>query len=217
MVSDGRQLALSPATAGLRQTLSLDPAWTPSMSDLSTVEPKMIGPVTDLFTFYVDLWLINKIGFLHRAGDHFHVPNPQPASWGDGTRVILGKDQIDFDLNIQSIDDAGHTAVVVVHHVPPPYPNLPFPAEWMKVPVTDTPNNWVEVTKADDGKYRAASGKETFDVTLTVSTTDGKILSAVMENPVVTAGRVCDDAALTKCSPPQPHTIHRHVEIALKP
>jgi hypothetical protein len=216
MTSNGQQVTLSPAAASLRQTLSLDPAWTPSGPDLSNAEPKMVGLITDLFTFYVDLWLINKIGFLHRAGDHFHVSNPQPGSWGDGTRVILGKDHIDFDLNIQSVDEANHTALVVVHHVPPTHPNLQFPAEWMKDPVADTPNNWVEVTKTSDGKYQAAVGKETFDVSLTVSAVDGRILSGVMENPVVTTARLCDDAALSKCGPVQPHTIHRHVEIVLE-
>jgi hypothetical protein len=37
-----------------------------------------------------------------------------------------------------------------------------------------------------------------------------------MDNPVVMSGRDCDDAALTKCGVAQPHTIHRHVEIALE-
>ena len=216
MTSDGQPLALSPAMAGFRQTLSLDPSWMPSGPSLTDSDPKMVGPITDLFTFYVDLWLINKIGFLHRAGDHFHVPNPQPASWADGTRVIIGKDHIDFDLNIQSIDEANHTAVILVRHVPPTHPNLEFPAEWMKALVADTPNNWVEVSKTEDGKYQAASGKETFDVSLTVSTQDGRILSGVMENPVITRGRLCDDAALTKCGVAQQETIHRHVEIVLE-
>jgi hypothetical protein len=85
----------------------------------------------------------------------------------------------------------------------------------MQAPVADTANNWVEVTKTKDGKFEAGVGKETFDVTLNVSTADGRILSASMDNPVVTSSRVCEDAALTKCGVAQPHTIHRHIEIAL--
>lgn len=217
MTSNGQPISLSPAMATFRQTLSVDPKWMPGAPTLTGADAKMVGPITDLFTFYVDLWLIHKIGFLHKAGDHFHVANPQPGSWADGTRVILGKDQIDFELNVQSIDDAAHTAIILVHHVPPAHPNLDLTAEWMKAPVSDTPNNWVEVTKTEDGKYNAAVGKETFDVTLVISTVDGRILSGVMENPVLTAGRLCDDAALTKCGPAQPQTIKRHVEIALQP
>jgi len=129
--------------------------------------------------------------------------------------VLTGEDLIDFDLNFQSIDPAKKTALLVVHHVPPAHPNLQFPAAWMEAPVADTPNNWIEVAKTKEGKYQAGAGKETFDVTLTVSTADGRILSATMENPVLTSSRECDDAALTKCAAAQPHTIHRHIEIAL--
>ena len=215
MTSNGQPITLALSMPQFHQTLSLDPNWMPSMPDLSKVDPRMVGPVTDLMTFYVDLWLANKIGILQHAGDHFYMPNPQVSSWADGTRVLVGKDHIDFDLNLASIDPVRHTAVLVVHHVPPTNPNLQFPAEWMQAPVAGSANNWVEVTQAKDGKYEAAVGKETFDVTLTVSTADGRILSASMDNPVVMSGRDCDDAALAKCGVAQPRTIRRHVEIAL--
>ncbi|MGA9072190.1 MAG: hypothetical protein WB424_18140 [Terracidiphilus sp.] len=215
MTSNGKPYTLLPAMAEFRQLLSLDPNSMPSAPDLSKTDPKMSGPILDFMTFYVDQWLMNKIGFLQHPGDHFLVPNPQPSSWADGTHVIFAKDQFDFDLNLQSIDPIKQTAVVVVHHVPPAKPNFQLPADWMQAPVADTANNWVEVTKTNDGKYEAAVGKETFDVTLTISTVDGKILSATMDNPVVTSGRTCEDAALTKCGVAQPHTIHRHIEIAL--
>jgi hypothetical protein len=214
--SNGQPITLSPAMAQFRELLTLDPNWTPSMPDLSKVDPKMVGPITDLMTVYVDLWLTNRIGILQHAGDHFYVPNPQAGSWADGTQVLIGKSQIDFDLNLQSIDPVKQTAVVVVHHVPPSHPNLQLPAEWMQVPVADTANNWVQVRKTKDGKYEAGAGKETFDVTITISTADGRILSASMDNPVVMSSRECDDAALSKCGVAQPHTIHRHIEIALE-
>jgi len=215
MTSNGQPVTPAPAMAEFRQTLSLDPSVMPSGPDLSKVDHEMVGPMLDLMTFYVDLWITNKVGLLQHAGDHFYVPNPQPSSWADGARVIVGKDHIDFDLNIQSIDPAKQTAVVVVHHVPPAHPDMQLPADWMQAPVAGTPNNWVEVTKTKDEKYEAGVGKETFDVTIVVSTADGRILSATMENPVVTSSRECDDAALTKCGAAQPHTIHRHIEIAL--
>ena len=216
MASNGQPITLAPAMAEFREPLSLDPSWTPSAPGMSKTDPKMSGPILDFMTFYVDLWLMNKIGILQHAGDHFLVPNPQPSSWADGTHVLVGKDHIDFDLNLQSIDPVKQTAVVVVHHVPPSHPNLQLPADWMQALVADTANNWVEVTKTIDGKYQAGVGKETFDITIIVSTADGKILSASMDNPVVTSTRLCDDAALTKCGVAQPHTIHRHVEIALE-
>jgi len=189
MTSNGQPITLAPAMAQFRQSLSLDPSWMPSGPDLSKADPKMVGPILDLMTFYVDLWIVNKVGILRRAGDHFYLPTPQVNSWADGTHVLVGKDQIDFDLNVLSLDAVKQTAVVVVHHVPPPHPNLQLPADWMQAPVADTANNWVEVTKTEDGKYKAGVGKETFDVTITVSTADGRMLSAIMDNPVVMSGR----------------------------
>jgi hypothetical protein len=44
----------------------------------------------------------------------------------------MGKDHIDFDLNIQSVDEANHTAVVVVHHVTPTPPTIEIPLHLMK-------------------------------------------------------------------------------------
>ena len=103
MRSNGQPITLAAEMAQFRQPLSLDPNWTPSMPDLSKVDPKMVGPITDLMTFYVDLWLMNKIGVFQHPGDHFYVPTPQTNSWADGTQVLVGKDHIDFDLNV-SVD-----------------------------------------------------------------------------------------------------------------
>lgn len=217
MSSDGKPVALSPAMLDFRFSLSLDPSHMPSGPNLAGIDSRFVGPVTDLMTFYVDDWLFQKIPLFHKPGDHFYVPNPNPASWADGTRVVTGTDAIDFDLHLQSLDDTAHTAVLVVHHVPPKNPALKFPAAWMQTPIADTPNNWIEVTKTSDSKYEAGAGKETFDVAIMVSTVDGKILSATMDNPVVLSRRICDDAALAQCGAPQPQTIHRHVEIALVP
>ena len=125
MTSNGQPITLAPGSADFRQPISLDTSRNPSGPNLSHVDPRLVGPITDLMTFYVDLWLANKIGIFQHAGDHFYVPNPQPSSWADGTRVLTGEDLIDFDVTLQSIDyPAAHTALLVVHHVPPPHGNL---------------------------------------------------------------------------------------------
>lgn len=217
MTSGGQPVALAPSNADFRQVLSLDPSHIPAPSDLTKADPRLIGPITDLMTFYVDLWLANKVAPLHHAGDHFYMPNGTPSSWADGTRVILGESAIDFDLTLQSLDPVQKTAVLRVRHVPPQKSSVRLDADWMRTPVADTPNNWVELTRTKDEKYEAGVGKETFDVAVTVSTLDGKILKGSLDNIVHTVHRTCDDAALTHCGETQPHTIHRHIEIALQP
>src|SRR5271166_1811112 len=65
-------MTLSPASLSFRQTLSLDPAIQPSIPDLSQVQPFLIGPITDLLTFYSDLWLAIRQSTMTRAGDHIY-------------------------------------------------------------------------------------------------------------------------------------------------
>jgi hypothetical protein len=216
MESDGQALKLSDGTAAFRQRITLDPNQNPTMPDLSKVDPRIIGPVTDLMTFYVDLWLPNKLGQLKKAGDHFYFRNPMPASsWADGKYVLVGESAIDFDMTLKLVDAAAGTAVLVVRHVPPEKTAVQLPAAWMQTPVGDKPNNWVGVQKTQDGKISAAVGQETFTVELKVSLVDGKILSANMDNLVKTVERICEDDALTKCSDAKPHEISRKIDIAL--
>lgn len=213
MISEGQPLTLS-TSADYRQRITLDPNTNPSGPDLSKVDPKMIGPVTDMMTFYADLWLANKIGMLHKAGDHFYFRNPMgPSSWADGTRVLVGEDLIDFDLTLKTVDTVLGTAVLEVKHVPPPDGKIPLKADWMKAPVGAGANNWVEIKKDPDGKYEAGVGLETFTVDITVSTADGHMVSATMDNPVITVERVCEDEALTKCGDPKRHEIFRKIEM----
>lgn len=215
LVANDVAITLPPASLTFRQQLSLDPEHSPSVPDLSQVSPRLIGPITDMLTFYSDLWLANTAGKFAKAPAELYFKHGGPNSWADGHYVIAGEDSIDFDIHLQSIDAAKKTATLIVHHVPPKDPGLKLPAEWMEQPVADTQNNWMEVVK-DNGRYLAEVGKETFDVEMQVSLVDGKILSGTIENPVVSIRRECSDAALTDCTSSHPHLIRRHIEITLQ-
>jgi hypothetical protein len=210
-------MSLSPASLDFRQTLSLDPAIPPSIPNLSLVQPFLIGPITDTLTFYSDLWLAIRQSELKRPGGHAYVKVGSPASWADGSHVILGESSIDFDLTLKEFDSSGRVATLLVKHVPPRQPQTKLPAPWMHTPVADTPNNWVQVAKNQSGKYDVAVGKETFDVEIKVSLKDGKILAATMDNLVQTRQRECSDAALLDCGQPVDHLIHRQIELQLMP
>jgi hypothetical protein len=217
MTSAGQPISLAPSAEDYRQKLTLDPEQNPSAPDLTKIDPKMIGPVTDMMTFYADLWLADKLGALKKAGDHFYFRNPMgPSSWADGTRVLVGEDLIDFDMTLKSVDTAAGTAVLEVKHVPPHDGALPLKAEWMKAPIGGGPNNWVQIAKSSDGTFDAGVGLETFTVEITVSLADGRMVSATMENPLITIERVCEDEALTKCGEAQRHEISRKIEISAK-
>jgi hypothetical protein len=210
-------MTLSPASLNFRQTISLDPSTPPSIPNLSLVQPFLIGPITDLLTFYADLWMAAKQSTLAHAGDHTYIKLGIPASWADGNYVILGEDCIDFDFTLKDVNAAAQTATLLAKHVPPVKPAVRLPAPWMQVPVADTANNWIDVKKNAAGKFVVEVGKETFDVEIKISLKDGKILAATLENLVQAHHRECSDAAYLECGAPTDHLIRRHIELNLVP
>jgi hypothetical protein len=214
VVFDGTPFVLSPESVRFREVLSLDPAKTPAIPNLAHVQPALIGPITDLLTFYSDLWLAQKVGQFQKLGDHLYYEHGAPSAWADGSFIVVGEDSIDFDITLTDLDQAAKTATLLIRHVPPKKPQIKIPVEWMKAPVADCPNNWVNVVHAGD-QYVAQIGKETFDVKLTIGLTDGKILAGSIDNPVTASERFCKDAALLNCSEPHPREILRRIKISL--
>ena len=206
-------LTLSPASLAFRQDLSLADAKYLTVPDLSKVQPFVIGPITDLLTFYADVFLAGNLALTH-AGQKAYFARGTPNSWADGQHVTLGQDSIDFDVTLEAIDQPARTATLFIRHVPPPHPQVTLPAEWMKARVGKGENNWVEVEKTGD-KYLAQVGEETFDVHIKLDTSDGKILSAELHNPVVFTARNCQDAALLNCDAPNAQTLVRDVSLHL--
>lgn len=213
MVVDGKPFVLPASSLALRQILALTPNPNLGLPDLSKVHPMMIGPITDMLSFYADMLIAKSQGKLLRAGDHFYFKHGTPNSWADGMYVTLGQDSIDFDVALADVDQTAKVATIVVKHVPPEKPQISLPADWMKPSVADTPNNWVQVSKTGPGKFTAQVGKEVFVDTIKVSLADGRILSATQENPLEVLERECSDAALTQCGEPVRFQIVRHIEI----
>jgi hypothetical protein len=165
-------------------------------------------------TFYADVWLAIRQPALRHAGDRVRVNHGDANSWADGTRIVLGEDSIDFDIVLGEASVATGTRDLTVRHVPPKQPKIRIPADWMRTPVADVPNNWVQVTKLPGARYIAAVGKETFDAQIRLSLANGKIVSAELENPVEVLERECTDEALTQCEEGVRYQILRRVQIA---
>lgn len=213
LILNGRPLPIPAAKASFREILSLDPAFHAQFPDMRAAFCGLVGPILDWLTFYADLGLAIRHPGLNRPGDHIYVKYGKPAAWGAAQGLILGESSIDFDLTLQSIDRRAGTAVLLVRHVPPAQSQIHLPAAWMRVPVVDTPNNWVQIAKNASGKFVAAVGKEIFNDRITVSLKDGRILFATMRNPVQVLQRECADAALTVCSPPIRYQILRKISV----
>ena len=213
--SNGQAVTLPASTMKFRQQLTLDPNHSVGLPNLGQIDPRLIGPVTDMLTFYVDVRLAASTGKLMHAGDRVYVKRGTPASWADGSHVLLGQSSIDFDFTLESIDHSKNTVTLLARHVPPEAPQVKLPTDWMQKSVADSRNNWVQVQKTAGGKYLAAVGKETFDDQIVLSLSNGEILSATMDNTVQTVERECSDAAASQCGEPKPHLIKREIEISL--
>ena len=213
MVANGVPRALAATSQAFRLAVTLEGGAPFETPDLSKA-PGLIGPVTDLMTFYADLFLAMHHGALRKPGDHFYFPSPITSSWADGTIVVLGEDHIDFDITLTAVDTASDVATLLIKHVPPGVPKIQLPAEWMRARIAETPNNWVQVRKTATG-FAASVGKETFDVTLGVAISNGKVLSAKMENPVTKVTRACSDASLIQCGDAQASPTLRRIELSL--
>ena len=209
-VTDGVPQPLTPASREFRHAVTLAGGSPFTMPDLSRVQPGLIGPVTDLLTFYADLFLATSSGQLHKPCDRFFFANPMVSSWA----VLIGEDAIDFDIHLTGIDRSLGVATLLVKHVPPKVPKIRIPAEWMREPVAGAPNNWVQVRRAA-GAYIGAVGKETFDVELTIRLAGGEILSATMDNLVEAVARECADVELSDCGERRPDPTVRRIEMSL--
>lgn len=214
-IRNGKPVPLSKSCQEFRQILSRSPGCIPSIPNLLQVR-QLEGPVLDFLTFYVDLFTASMMN-LTKAGDHRFFPLPMTNSWAAGDSFLIAEDSVDFDITLQSLDLAKKMAALVVKHVPPKDQRLKLPADWMKAPVVEGPNNWVQVIKQADGTFLAEVGQESFEVVICLDLTDGKILSAVMDNSVEVRRRVCKDAALAEAGEPIRYKIHRHIELKLQP
>lgn len=214
---NGQTIPLSAASQQFREPLSLALGYRLSVPDLSKVQPILIGPITDLLTFYADVQLAMRQTGLTRAGDHIYIKHGLPNSWTDGIYTLLGQDSIDFDLTLLSVDPTTRTATLIVRHVPPAQPQIKLPAPWMHTPVGSSQNNWVQVQKISSGKYAAAVGQESFEADIKLLLPAGRIISATLDNPVDVLERDCNDEALTVCAAPVHYRIRRQITLTAEP
>jgi len=210
-INDAR-VPLPAQSRAFRERLSLSPSFRLGIPDLSRLHPGLIGPVVDLLTFYADVQIAMRQP-LRQAGDHVYVTDGSVNSWADGKRVLTGEDAIDFDITLGDVNTKDSVATLIVRHVPPARPAIALRASWMSVPVAGTPNNWVQVARADSVSYVASVGRETFDATIRLRLGSGKVLSATLDNDVQVLERDCRDSLLTPGGEPRRYTIRRRIEI----
>src|SRR5258706_4668267 len=214
---DGKPVELPEASLAFRQQLSLTRDSPMQIPKLAAVHPALVAPALDLLNFYGDLSLAGRLTQLRAAGDHANFAHNLAHSWADGRVLLVGEASVDFDVVLVDVKGAERTATVAVRHVQPAEPAIKISADWMRKPVADGPNNWTQVRRSPAGKYVASIGREVVKVTLILDTTDGRLVSATLDNPVDILERECDDFALTRCAEPVRYRVFREVELLSGP
>ncbi len=214
---DGKPVELPEASLAFRQQLSLTRDSPMQIPKLAAAHPALVAPVLDLLNFYGDLSLAGRLTQLRAAGDHAYFAHNLAHSWADGRVLLVGEASVDFDVLLVDVKGAERTATVAVRHVQPAEPAIKISADWMRKPVADGPNNWTQVRRSPAGKYVASIGREVVKVTLILDTTDGRLVSATLDNPVDILERECDDFAHTRCAEPVRYRVFREVELLSGP
>ncbi len=208
----GMEIILPRDSLNFRQCLSLDPRYKMPFPDISGIHPMLIGPVFDLMTFYVDLWHGMRQETFTNEGAQTYLKTGVSSSWADGKKVLIGEDCIDFKLTLSKINN--DAIVLMVSHIPPEKSCINIHADWMETPISSgVPNNWIQIIREAD-EYIAGVGSETFDVVINASRQSGKIISAVMDNPVDIIERKCFDKDLINCGEPEKCKIFRKIELS---
>lgn len=179
------------------QLLSLSAKFELAIPDLGGVG-KLVGPMTDALTFYVDASRFSHAGLEAPGDTRFHA-HGQVNSWAAFSDVLLvGEDCVDFRQTLDIVNP--EVVQLSIEHLPPKKPcGLELASAWMsKHIIAGTPNNWVQVFKLDHG-FLAQVGHESFTVRVRYDPRDGHIISATMYNPVESLERFCLDADLQDC------------------
>ena len=69
------------------------------------------------------------------------------------------------------------------------------------------------LAKRDSATYVASVGAETFDASIRLSLSDGRVTAATLDNRVEVLERTCSDSLLNVCGKPVRYEIRRRIEI----
>jgi hypothetical protein len=208
--SDGQDLS-AQARAFPQYDLSLDPQ-DPNglvLPDTQTAG-QLQAPIDDLLNFYVDLSVNAGIDNLHQPGQSFVDPTLLSGNFSNATTPV-GQDLIQLTTTLTSLGD--RQATFTSSFQPPPAGGLTLTQPFMSSPVCGSVPNNFELVQTAGTEYVALWGCESFTVTTVVDRYSGQIISAQMTNPLQLDAVLCQDAALTECSPVSPTTLQRTVQL----
>jgi hypothetical protein len=210
LYSNGQNLS-AQAQAFPPYDMSLDPR-DPNGLTLPNTQTagQLQNPIDDLYTFYGGLSYAVGIDNLHQPGQSYVEPTLLHGYFSSAT-APFGQDLVQATTTLTSL--TAQQATFSGSFQPPAGGGLTLSEPWMSSPVCgSTPNNF-ELVQEDGSQWLALWGCESFTTTIVVDRFGGRIISAQMTNPLQVDLTVCQDEALTECSPIQSTTLQRTVQL----
>jgi hypothetical protein len=191
--------------------LSLDPNATNGLALPNTQDAgDLQGPIDDLGTFYVGLSTAVGIDSLHQPGQSVEAPTLLSGTFSNATTPV-GQDLTQLTTTLTSL--TAQQATFTSSYQVPPGGGLTLTEPFMNTPVCGSPSNFELVQQRGPADYLALWGCEQFTVTTVVDRASGQILSAQMSNPLQLNFTSCQDQALTMCTPIEPATLLRVIQL----
>ena len=210
LIADGQDLS-AQARAFAQYDLSLDPRDPDGLAlpDTQTAG-QLQAPVDDLLNFYVDLSPLVGIGNLHQPGQSYVDPKLLSGNFSNATTPV-GQDLTQLTTALTGL--GAEQATFISSYQPPPAGGLQLSQPFMSSPVCGSVPNNFELVQAEGTAYVALWGCESFTITTVVDRASGQIISAQMTNPLQLDAVLCQDEAMTQCSPVSPTTLQRTVQL----
>jgi hypothetical protein len=180
-----------------------------ALPDLTTLDGRLVEPLTDIHTFLVAVSAQAGVDRVHRVGDRYVNPRTVVGQWSRGAVMPVGEDCIAIEVVLTDL--APTTATFMTSFSPPAARCLTPARPFMTTPVAGAPNNFQQIELKADAR-EAMWGREQFVVTTTVRRTDGVILDAHMDNELDLVMRTgCSNDSLERCRLEVPVKLRRTV------
>ena len=212
-------------TDDLSEAIAKFPAWDVSLSptdggvglalpDILGWDMAVVGPVTDLLTFWVAISPQAGIDKVSKVGQSYVLPEAPVASWANGVDIPVGQDCIQISITLKELGES--TAVFETRFMPPEEASLKMLKSWMDESVVEgTPNNFQQQMSMGEAAM-VMWGREYFVVTSTVRRADGMLLSATMSNELQLKMKIGCSSELQACKHEVPLHIRRELSLELQ-
>jgi hypothetical protein len=160
--------------------------------------PRMMGAVTDLITFFTAVSPQMGVTVVKRVGETYVRPEVVIGDFADGKEFLIGRSCNGVAITLQALDAQTATYQTVLQ---PPDRGCPaLSRDWMKAPVCGDTGNTFEMIRRQAPGFVAAWGCEKITIVSRVSRKTGAIVGAEMDNQLTWKMKFCMDEPLTQCS-----------------